>query len=365
MKNQYFINILLIYIFLIAPPLFCQNKKNEKDNHFYKQFEGKLNDKNIRIELIKAPSKEDAENNLRGQYFFEQDNKTISFANGSLDKAGHFYIDEGFYKKIPNQPQTFTKTGSFSGTYFANKGKIEGFWNNGKQTLPFVWTENYDNGSAPADIIYNDLNYEDALIRFHYPNFRNIATANKINKFIKDSLLGDMTKKMTVFMHLYQQEKDLGGMIEVFESSNIIYILQNDKHILGLNFATSSETGATHSIYQKKYLNFNLKTGEIITLDDIFQKNYKQQLNQLIEQDLRAKFGIKPKESLAEFGFVLKNNQLPITNNFFITREGIGFHYNVYEIAPYAVGETSLFLTYKQLKSILKNDSLLNSYTKN
>ncbi len=364
MKTKYSLT-LLICIYLLVFNLLSQSKKNDKENHFYKQFEGKLNDKNIRIELIKAPSKEDAENNLRGQYFFEQDNKTITFANGNVDKAGHFYIEEGFYKKIPNQPQTFTKTGSFSGTYFASKGKIEGFWTNGKQTLPFEWKENYDNGSAPAEIIYNDLNYEDAMIRFHYPNFRNINTANKINKFIKDSLLGDMTKKMTLFMHLYQQEKDLGGMVEVFESSNIIYILQNDKNILGLNFATSSETGASHSIYQKRYINFNLKTGDIIKLDDIFQKNYLTTLNQLIEQDLRAKFGIKPKQSLAEFGFILKNNQLPITTNFFITREGIGFHYNVYEIAPFAVGETTLFLTYKQLKPILKSDNVLNSYIKN
>lgn len=362
MNKSYFVILFILLYQFEGNYVFSQNKQNEKENHFYKQFQGKLNDKNIRIELIKAPSRESADNNLRGQYFFEEDNKSISFANGNVDKAGHFYIEEGFYKKIPNQPQIFTKTGSFTGTYFANKGKIEGFWNNGKQTQPFIWVENYDNGAAPANIIYNDLNYEDALIRFHYPHFKNIASANKINKFIKDSLLGDMTKKMTVFMHLYQQERDLGGMVEVFESSNIIYITHNDKNIVGLNFSTSSETGATHSIYQKKYINFNLKTGDILKLEDIFQKNYTQTLNQLIEQDLRAKFGIKPKQSLAEFGFVLKNNQLPINSNFFITREGIGFHYNVYEIAPYAVGETSLFLTYKQLKPILKNDSLLSSY---
>jgi hypothetical protein len=167
---------------------------------------------------------------------------------------------------------------------------------------------------------------------------------------------------MTIFMAQYQQERDLGSMVEVFESSNIVYILHNDKNILSLNYATSSETAATHSIYKKRYINFNLKTGELLQLEDIFQKNYQNTLIALLEQDLRAKFGIKPKQSLAEFGFVLKNNQLPLTNNFFITRDGIGFHYNVYEIAPYAVGETTLFLSYKQLKTILKNDSLLNVY---
>ena len=59
-------------------------------------------------------------------------------------------------------------------------------------------------------------------------------------------------------------------------------------------------------------------------------------------------------ENLAESGFLV--DTISHTENFYVNNDGIGFFYNVYEIAAYATGSTELFCTFYDLKKILRPD---------
>ncbi len=359
MKNTLKLSTLTFLVILSCISLtFAQNQ-------FYKQFKGKIGDNEIRVELIKAPSKDNPHFNLRGSYYYERIGSEIQLKQGNIDNLGNIYMEEGVSKRDYNGQNSFVKTGVFRGMYYANLGRIEGEWQgvNG-QRFAFYFQEDYSNGSIPAEIIFNDLSYESAEIRFHYPRFESHPQTNNINQFIQKNILGDMQTKMIQFINNYQETASLGGMADGFENSNIGYIRHNENQIMVLEYSTNDYQGGAHGIYQSAFYNFNLQTGGLINLNDVLVKDYEAPLTKVAEQVFRSKYGMKPDQSLGEYGFTFSGNAFKLTPNYYIHRQGIGFFYNVYEIAPYAVGYQELFIPYEQIKTLIKKNGLLNEFVK-
>jgi len=62
----------------------------------------------------------------------------------------------------------------------------------------------------------------------------------------------------------------------------------------------------------------------------------------------------------SEAGFYFENDVFKLTANFAITKEGLKFLYNPYEIAPYALGQQEIIIPYAALGELIKPNSLLN-----
>ena len=67
----------------------------------------------------------------------------------------------------------------------------------------------------------------------------------------------------------------------------------------------------------------------------------------MIDKKLREQYRLGENEPLTDFGFF--NDSIEPTNNFYIHPGGIGFFYNVYEIAPFSNGTTDLFIQWSEL----------------
>lgn len=87
-------------------------------------------------------------------------------------------------------------------------------------------------------------------------------------------------------------------------------------------------------------------------------------LTQIAEKHFRESKGLKLTDSLSEAGCEFPNDTFALKDNFSIGAKGITFLYNTYEIASYANGPTELFLTYHEIKDLLKPDGPLGSLRK-
>ena len=65
--------------------------------------------------------------------------------------------------------------------------------------------------------------------------------------------------------------------------------------------------------------------------------------------------------SVREPGRYGMTDDLAPTENFYLTPEGITFHYNVYEIAPYVMGAIQISLPYQIMEHLLSADSSILS----
>ena len=86
-------------------------------------------------------------------------------------------------------------------------------------------------------------------------------------------------------------------------------------------------------------------------MDDVFKPDYQKTVSTALEKALRKKYSLNPKEDLRQFLF---DEKIEATNNFAVTRKGILFNYPPYEIAAYAMGEIQLYVSFDELKAVLK-----------
>lgn len=113
-------------------------------------------------------------------------------------------------------------------------------------------------------------------------------------------------------------------------------------------------TGGAHPSTVCHFLNYDPVSGNEITLDDVLKEGYEDRLLAMLTNKLLKYAGAANIDELHEIGYLIFGDDMHITKNVKLGKEGISFLYNRYEIAPYAMGETTLQLTYNELKDLLK-----------
>ena len=161
------------------------------------------------------------------------------------------------------------------------------------------------------------------------------------------------------FFQSYRKATDGVPNIEKTASFNwlkkmTMEVMYNENNLLSLRLDKYGYTGGAHGVSIARYRVFNLQTGAPIDLQEIFIDGYEEELTRILDKKLRRLNGIGSGENLLESGFLV--DSLAYTDNFYVNNDGIGFFYNVYEIAAYATGSTELFCSFYDLKGILRKD---------
>ena len=73
----------------------------------------------------------------------------------------------------------------------------------------------------------------------------------------------------------------------------------------------------------------------------------------LLENQLKRDLKLRPDAELQEAGF-FESHWNTISENISLGKNGITFHYGLYEVAPYSMGFTEITLPYGAVKPFLK-----------
>lgn len=125
-----------------------------------------------------------------------------------------------------------------------------------------------------------------------------------------------------------------------------------------MRFYQSSYTGGAHGNQWDTHVTFDLTTGEVVTLDDLFKKGWEAPLTALAAATIRRDSGLQEDEPLTEGP--LFEDSLVLNSNWFLSPEGIGFSFVPYEIGPYAAGFIQPVMPLEVLGDLLKGNSLLD-----
>ncbi|MCI6619127.1 MAG: RsiV family protein, partial [Prevotella sp.] len=122
-----------------------------------------------------------------------------------------------------------------------------------------------------------------------------------------------------------------------------------------LNYIASISTygGGAYPILQTIAKNFDLKTGRLIHLEDVFVPGYEQPLKDRITEAACKKFKVKDLEELKK-AYIFADGNVYVPDNFILTEDDITFIYCEDEVAPHAVGEIRLTFDKDDLSKILK-----------
>ncbi|MDD5360944.1 MAG: DUF3298 and DUF4163 domain-containing protein [Ignavibacteria bacterium] len=235
------------------------------------------------------------------------------------------------------------------------------------------------NTSAPDSMLYEMKKFvktykgckEDSencsYLKMEYPVFSSGKSYNEINKFIygflADSIynieegrpnktleaLADNFLKDYETMKNEQPDRELGFALDL--TGSVVY---NKNNILTVDIGYYIFTGGAHPNSYEGYFVFNTDNGKLLHTKDIFVNGFESKLNKLIDKKYREFRGISDKERLDSEKGMLFENKISFNDNVGLLNDGVVFFYNSYEIAAYAVGQTELKFTYKELSDLLR-----------
>lgn len=342
----------------------------QSSNSFYEHYTGLISEElKLTADLIKS------QNDFTGFYYYEfkEDaawitSKPIAL-DGRVDGQGEFVLNE------------FGDYSSFFQGHLDNSKLITGEWINKNlgEPVQFTLKATYAQGSIPLNLsVYqssklfddqignpnaafsisllfphaqlDEAIYHQLLAKiYHYIGYRGASQNQK-------EILAQLEEAYFKQFQSSLANIKLDSFPESFNwSKNIrMDVINNESGLLCLQFETYAKTGDRDGTLVRKYLVFSLKENKVLKIGDVFKEESISQLESLLEDKLRQNYRIEDEAPLSTVGFF--QDSIPITKNFYLHPGGIGFYYNVFEIAPQSTGSSDVFIPFSEIQSLLNSD---------
>ncbi len=157
-----------------------------------------------------------------------------------------------------------------------------------------------------------------------------------------------MTKSMGSELDEMAGEMPAAWSLDI--SCAVLYI--SGKH-LSCQFDAYSYMGGAHPNTHTKLMTVSLPAFTRLALTDLVADI--PALEALANKRFREVREIPQGQRLQDAGFFIEDDTLRLNDNFALTKEGLLFEYNAYEIGPYVLGSTEVLLRNNELEGLLKN----------
>lgn len=227
----------------------------------------------------------------------------------------------------------------------------------------FLAISSCDEEVAPLEFKDETINKsEDAAIEINYPRaIGNEEVANKINASLEkamanemslsDELLldkiedatADFSKEYNTFIKDFPESKQKWEMLV---DSEVIY---QSPEIISISLSTYIDTGGAHGNTHVIFLNFDPKSGEQLSKEEIILDN--PAFTELAIKYFKADLATKKNDLDVVDSFYGKDFMLPETIGF--SDEGVVILYNTYEIAAYSFGITEYVIPFEEVSEYI------------
>lgn len=117
---------------------------------------------------------------------------------------------------------------------------------------------------------------------------------------------------------------------------------------------TYAYSGGAHGISESHYVNYDINSGKVINFENAFIPNYENKLLDAIKSSLMQQFSVTNLEGLQNRGIF--TDQLFVSHNIYLSGYDMVFHYNPYDIGPYALGSIDVRVPYYTIEELLTPD---------
>ncbi|KMT22743.1 DUF3298 and DUF4163 domain-containing protein [Clostridium cylindrosporum] len=200
-------------------------------------------------------------------------------------------------------------------------------------------TANANTLSSPPKISFKEMRYGNDYINVNIKipmlSYKdNLDVERRINTILEGDIISFKNQVENTAKEAYEEsKKDKFNFIpyEAFETYKVTY---NNSKILSIPVTFYTYTGGAHGNTIQEPYNFDLETGEKLTLKDIFIEgsNYKNTIKEVIKSSIEENPDIYFDDAIATV------DKLQDTQNFYITDDNLVIYYDLYELAPYSSG---------------------------
>ncbi len=135
-----------------------------------------------------------------------------------------------------------------------------------------------------------------------------------------------------------------------------IAVLGDTLGVASLAVREWSFLGGAHPNSTTRFTNFDVESGRVLRRSDLLREDARDQLDSLGERVFRRVRRLRPDTDLSAAGFWFKGGRFQLNDNMAVTRTGLRFFFNEYEIGPHALGATELSLPWADVQNFVRRD---------
>lgn len=128
----------------------------------------------------------------------------------------------------------------------------------------------------------------------------------------------------------------------------------NTPAIATLEIAETAFTGGAHPNSRRRLVSFEVSTGQLLGVRDLTTDTAG--LTTLVERRLRADLGLGADGDLTAAGIWLPEEGFTLPDNVAVVSEGLRFHWDAYEIAPYSMGPIDVTVATGDVVGVVDRD---------
>ncbi len=185
-------------------------------------------------------------------------------------------------------------------------------------------------------------------------NQDNCFTYQDIYLFCQDQEVAD--RIILDFLNRQDEHRNIAASVNKYEI--LLEPMRLDDFVLSLFGNSVSHQGAHHPVVESQSANYNMLTGEVLTLGSILKDS--NALQKIYEQMLIvAESAVEEKQLYPDYAQVIADRftrNPSFDEDWFFSPSGLSFYFEPYEIAPYTAGVVILEIPYEQLAGLI-NDS--------
>ncbi len=129
--------------------------------------------------------------------------------------------------------------------------------------------------------------------------------------------------------------------------------------VVSLASTEFSYSGGAHPLTTVRFRNVGADDGRTVAFADLFRAGARDSLSAAVEPIFRDSRGLAPDSSLKAAGFWFADDRFHLNDNLALTAEGVRWHFDPYEIAPYAWGATDLVVPFETVRPFARPDGPL------
>lgn len=112
--------------------------------------------------------------------------------------------------------------------------------------------------------------------------------------------------------------------------------IYSTSEVATIDINETAYTGGAHPNSRRRLVSFDLATGQLLGVDDLTAEF--AELTSLVEHHFRIAQGLESDADLAVAGFWFPEEGFSLPDNVGVVSDGLLFHWDAYEIAPYSMG---------------------------
>ena len=301
-------------------------------------------------------------NELRGSYFYVKSGSANRLTlRGRIDASGSFTMQEF--------DQAGKQTGEFKGSWKEDPNEsgvsLEGEWRRprAREGEVFWATEQMVSFTNGARIIDRQLNESFKAKRLdlsaEYPELTGGANFTGFNQLVKTRVakeLADFKRQMLGISaaDLKMLPEGMNNFIEI--NYNTEYA---DDDLISVSFLESTFSGGAHPNHNYFTVTYDLKQGRELRLAELFKPGarYLQTVSAYTLRDLQGRKMPDSDENMGLAQDIFEDGAKPTVENYRnwnITRKGLMFTFDPYQVGPYAAGPQTVIIPYARLKEMAR-----------